>query len=156
MSYDAKVETVSVHDEALQALGLMSGALVLAGWAGQGAADSVVAIISFSILLMILTASTLFMIEARIDETKRGAITVFCLPAVALLGVSEALFLASGFVTAALLAVGLAGVFAVYRRLVTDGVHDFLPSAMRDVGLVGGLGAASAGIGMISVSLVVG
>ena len=156
MSLDANIGSPSDEGETTQALALMAGALVLAGWSGHGGSNTVVAIISFSILLMILIASALFVFEARLDESKRGAISVFCLPAVALLGISEALFLASGFFVAALTGLVLAFAFSAYRRLLMHGADGFLPLALRDLGIVGGVGVAGAGMVMVASKVLVG
>ena len=142
---------VPITQDAGIAFLLMSTALFVTALLGQGASSTIVGIISFCILLMIAITSALFLFEGHIDRSKRGAIVIFCLPAIALLGFAEGLFLAGGFWLAALITLLIAFAFASYRRLARDGVHNLIPAAVMDVGVVGGVGAAGAGFTLFAV-----
>ena len=155
MSHEADVQPITIHRDALQAIGVMGAALMLIALAGHAGSDAVLGIVSFSLMLMTMIAAALFLFEGRLDPEKRGSISTFCLPAVGLLGFSLALFVVAGFWSLALCAIALAFLFASCRRLLQDGPFNLIPSAALDFGLVGGIGASAAGLLIAGVDLAV-
>lgn len=145
MIYETDSRVADTQREAAQMLGLMGGALLIATMLGQGGSGTVMGIIAFCIALMTMIAGGLFLFEGRLDESKRDAILMFCPPAVCLLGFSEALLVAAGYWGSAIAILMLAFLFAAYRGLLSGGAFNLFPRAARDLGVLGGLGAAGAG-----------
>lgn len=153
MSDNTKVGVSSSLADALQALGLMSGALGMAAVIGQEKQAVVLAVFSFCVLLMTLVATTLFLLEGRLNRDKRHRILGFCVPATGILGFSAALFVAAGFWVWTSLAFVVAGFLSAYRRRAKNGAFNLIPSAALDLGVVGGIGAAAAGVFLVALNL---
>lgn len=153
MPENAKVEVISSRREAIQALGLMIGALCMAAAVGHEKQAVVLAVFSFCILLMTLVATTLFLLEGRLKRNRPDRLPGFCLPATGILGFSAALFVAAGSSVLTTVAFLVAVFLSAYRRGTKQGAFNLIPATALDLGLVGGIGAAGAGILLVALNL---
>ena len=145
-------ETLSTRKEAVQALGVMTAALIVGTMVWQEGPRALLWIFSFCLFLMTLVTTTLFVIEGRVYRDQPDPTVKFCRPAVFILGFSAGLFFAAGFVVSAGLVLGLAMFLSAYRRRAVAGDFNLIPEAALDLGLVGGIGVALAGIFLLGVN----
>lgn len=153
MPENAGVEAIYSRREAGRALGLMTGALCMAAIVGEEKQAVALAVFSFCILLMTLVATTLFLLEGRLQRGKPDRLPGFCLPATGMLGFSAALFVAAGSWVLTTLAFLVAVFLAAYRRGAKQGAFNLIPATALDLGLAGGIGAAGAGILLVGLNL---
>lgn len=151
----AEANSLSTRKEAMQALGVMTAALIVGTMVWQNGPSAVLWVFSFCILLMTLVSTTLFVIERTVTGDKPNRFLGFCRPAVGVLGFSAALFAVGGFLFWASLAFLFALSLSAYRRHATAGKFNLIPEAALELGLVGGIGVSMAGVFLVIVNALV-
>ena len=149
-------DSISTRKDALQALGVMTAALFVGTMVWQEGPRALLWVFSFCLFLMTLVSTTLFVIEGRLHRDQPDPTIKFCRPALFVLGFSTGLFFAAGFVVSAMLVLGLAMFLAAYRRRALAGDFNLIPSAALNLGLIGGLGVAVAGLFLLGINSLTG
>lgn len=156
MSDQVEQNVIDTQKEALQALGVMTAALIVGIMVWQYGARVELWVFSFCLFLMTLVSTTLFVIERGVAGEMPHRFLRFCRPAVGVLGFSAALFAIGGFWLWASIAFLFALALSAYRRHLAAGPFNLIPEAALELGLVGGIGVSMAGFFLVLVSALIG